>query len=127
MALNNHGNICLDLGRLSEASECLQEAFDIWTAGEFYVHGYLMHNLGRVFLETGRIAEAIATLIQAHGLHVASGDVRGQAVTLSYLGRAQHAVGQESQARASMSVAAELFESLGADAWVETLRSALLD
>lgn len=123
--LNNHGEFCRDLGRLEEATKCFREAVDIWKATELYPLGHMMHNLGRVYLESGRITEAIATLTEAHRLHVASGDLMGEALSLKYLGQAQRGAGQEDQARESLAAALVLFENLRADAEAEAIHFTL--
>lgn len=112
VALNNHGMYCLTLGRLDEAAESLQEALSTFTAIGSYVQGHVVENLGRIHLQSGRLSEAIATLTEAHRLHVASGDLMGKATALKYLGEAQRGVGQENQARESLTAALTLFENL---------------
>jgi len=76
-------------------------------------------------LESGRPGEAIASLTEAHRLHMASGDLMGQAGTLKHLGRAHRDAGQEDQARESLAAALTLFEKLKADAEAQAIRSAL--
>lgn len=128
IAFNNHGEFCLDLGRLDEAASCFREALSIGGAAEAYgayERGHAMENLGRVYLETGDLTEAIASLTKAHRLHVTSGDLMGQAVALRDLGRAQRATGHEDQARESLAAALALFEKLGVDAEVKATRSTL--
>ncbi len=125
IALNNHGEFCLDLGRLDEAADCFREALGIWKAIGAHGHGHALENLGRMQLESGRPGEAIASLTEAHRLHVASGDLMGQAGTLKHLGRAHRDAGQEDQARESLAAALTLFEKLKADAEAQAIRSAL--
>jgi tetratricopeptide (TPR) repeat protein len=128
IALNNHGEFCLRLGRLDEAADCLREALGIRGATEAYgayERGHAMENLGRVYLAIGSPAEAIASLTEAHRLHVASGDLMGQAVALKDLAQAQRATGHEDQARGSLTAALSLFEELKADAEAEAIRSML--
>ncbi len=123
--LNNHGEFCLELGRLSEAAECFREARDIWERIGGYGTGYALHNLGRVHLESGRPADAIASLTEAHRAHQASGDLVGQATTLKYLGQARAATGDKNQARTAWSAALAIYESLKADSEIADIRSAL--
>ena len=124
-ALNNHGEFCLELGRLGEAADCLREALAIWTAIGGHVRGYTMQNLGRVYLASARLNEAIASLEESQRIHQASGALMEQAVTLKYLAQAQHDAGHRDQARESLTAALALFEELNADAEAEAIRSAL--
>ncbi|HEX6452555.1 MAG TPA: BTAD domain-containing putative transcriptional regulator [Trebonia sp.] len=123
--LNNHGEYCLELGRLEEAADSFQEALDIWQTLGAYGHAYAMHNLGRVHLKSGRLADAITSLTSAYRLHLESGNLMGQAITLKYLGHTQRESGDESRARESLTSALVLFESLRVDAEIEEIRSAL--
>lgn len=79
----------------------------------------------RIYLESGRLPEAIASLSEAHSLHLASGDLMGQAAALKYLGQAQHGVGQADQARESLQAALALIVDLDATAEVENIQAAL--
>jgi DNA-binding SARP family transcriptional activator/Tfp pilus assembly protein PilF len=123
--LNNHGEYCLELGKLDEAAACFLEARDIWREISTYGQGYALHNLGRVHLESGRVDEAIASLTEAYRFHQASGDLIGQAVALKYLGRARHAAGAVDEAREAWTAALAIFESLGLDMEVADIKSAL--
>jgi DNA-binding SARP family transcriptional activator/Tfp pilus assembly protein PilF len=123
--LNNHGEYCLELGKLDEAAACFTEAREIWREIGAYGQGYALHNLGRVYLESGRPEDAIACLMQAHPLHQASGDLIGQATTLKYLGLARHATGDKDGARQALMAALAIFEGIGSDADVEDVKSAL--
>jgi DNA-binding SARP family transcriptional activator/tetratricopeptide (TPR) repeat protein len=124
--LNNHGEFCRDLGKADEATECLQEALGILTAiGGGNGQGHVMENLGRIHLESGCLPEAIASLSEAHRLHLASGDLTGQAATLKYLGQAQCSVGRADQAGESLKAALAIFTYLKATAEVEKIQSAL--
>jgi DNA-binding SARP family transcriptional activator/tetratricopeptide (TPR) repeat protein len=124
--LNNHGEFCRDLGKAEEATECLREALGIVTAiGGGNGQGHVTENLGRIYLESGRLPEAIARLSEAHSLHLASGDLMGQAAALKYLGQAQHGIGQEDQARESLQAALALFVDLDAAVEVEKIQAAL--
>lgn len=128
VALSNHGEFCMALGRLNEAADCFREALGIGEASETstaYERGIAMENLGRVHLEMGSLDEAIACLTGALLLHEASGFLIRQAVTLKDLGRAQRAAGYEGQARESLEAALVLFEKLNAEADAEAIRSAL--
>jgi DNA-binding SARP family transcriptional activator len=123
--LNNHGEYCLELGRLDEAAECFREAHEIWERIGGYGKGHALHNLARVQLESGEPAKALATLAEAQRAHRASGDLIGQAKTLMYIGQGRHATGDDDQARAAWTEALAIFEGLKADAEAADIRSAL--
>jgi DNA-binding SARP family transcriptional activator len=123
--LNNHGEFCLELGRLDEAAEFFREAYDIWDKVEHYGKGHALRNLGRVHLESGRPEDAIASLTEARRIHQAAGDLIGQAVTLRYLGDARLAVGDKDAARQAWTDALAIFEDLKADAEAAEIRSSL--
>src|SRR3984885_8113401 len=124
-ALNNHGMYCLDLGRVDEAGACLREALGIWRTMGGQGHGHVVEGLGRVHMKSGRPHEAIASFTEAYRLHVASGDLLGQAGTLKYLGQALREAGYEDRARKSLAAALELFEKMQAGAEVAAIRAAL--
>lgn len=124
-ALNNHGEICAELGQLDEAAKCFAEALDVWSGSHVYGAGHAHYNLGRVHLKSGRLEDAITSLMEAHRQHVASGYLMGQANTLRQLGVAQHHAGHVEQARKSMIAALELFEELNADIEAEAARYSL--
>jgi DNA-binding SARP family transcriptional activator len=123
--LNNHGEYCLEVGRLDEAAEYFREAYDIWEKAGAYGKGHALHNLGRVHLESGRPDGAIASLTEARRVHQASGDLIGQALALRYLGDARLAVGDKDAARQAWTDALAIFEDLKADAEVAEIRSSL--
>jgi DNA-binding SARP family transcriptional activator/tetratricopeptide (TPR) repeat protein len=124
--LNNHGEFCRLLGKMNEATECLQEALGIWAAIKGgNGHGHVLENLGRIQLESGRLNEAIASLSEAYRLHVTQGHLMGQAETLKYLGQAQGSAGQADQARKSFEAALALFATSKAATEVAGIQSAL--
>ena len=125
IGLNNHGEFCLELGRLDEAAECFREALGLAGTIGGYAQGFALHNLGRVHLESGRPDEAITSLTEAHRIHRASGDLIGQAVTLKHLGQARHAVGDDDEARQAWTAALAIYQSLEADPEVADISSAL--
>ena len=93
VALNNLGEVHLDLGDLDAAEECCAEARDIWREIGGYGEGWALHNLGRVYLALGRIDDAATSLTDAINAHRASGELAGQATALKYLGHARLAAG----------------------------------
>jgi DNA-binding SARP family transcriptional activator len=123
--LTNHGEYCLALGRLDEAAGYLREALAIFTAIGGHGRGHVTENLGRVYLESGRLGEAIASLGEAYRLYLADGFLKGQAMALKSLAEAQRRVGLQDQARESLTAAVVLFRKLKADAEVEAAESAL--
>jgi DNA-binding SARP family transcriptional activator len=125
IGLNNHGEYCLELGRLDEAAEYFREARDIWEGIGAYGKGYALHNLGRVYLESSLFDDAIATLNEAYRAHQESGDLSGQALALKYLGQACLAVGNEEEARKAWTRALMIFESLEAVTDAAEIRTAL--
>ena len=126
LGLSNHGDLCRMLGWADEGTECLREALAIWTAiGRGSGQANALENLGRIYLETGRLHEAIASLSEAHRLQVAEGHLEAQAVALRYLGEAQHRTGQTDQARESLEAALALFKHLKTEAEVEDTHYAL--
>ena len=125
IGLTNHADYCLALGRLDEAAECSREALGIWTPLEKYGRGYATENLGRVYLESDRLSEAIASLNEAYRLHLADGALRAQAAALKYLAEAQRRAGYPDQARESLTEAVVLFKKLNAVAEVAAAQSAL--
>jgi DNA-binding SARP family transcriptional activator/tetratricopeptide (TPR) repeat protein len=126
MGLNNHGHICLELGKTDEATQSLQQARAILTAIEGGIgHGQVMTNLGQIHLQSGRLHEAIASLSEAYQLYLQQGDLLPQATALKYLGEAQRGLGQTDQARESLQAALALFKNLEAETEIENIQSIL--
>jgi tetratricopeptide (TPR) repeat protein len=125
VGLNNHGEICLELGRLDEAADHFTEALSVWRDIGPFVRGHALHNLGRIYLDSGRPEEAIASLTEAHRLHLDSGDLRGQAIALKHLGLARRRVGLADEARESLTSALRLFEDLKEETEAEAIRRSL--
>jgi len=127
ISLTNHADYCLALGRLDEAADCSREALGILRPLEKYGRGYATENLGRVYLESGRLSEAIASLTEAYRLHLADGALRAQAAALKYLAEAQRRAGYADQARESLTAAAALFRKLNVGEEVAAAQSALAE
>jgi tetratricopeptide (TPR) repeat protein len=69
VGLNNHGEFCWDLGKVDEATECLQEALGIWTAiGGGNGHGHVVENLGEAQRGADRTEQARESLEAALAL-----------------------------------------------------------
>jgi tetratricopeptide (TPR) repeat protein len=113
VALNNLGEIYMELGRLDEAADCFREVRDVSASPSAYGQAYALHNLGRVYLELGRAQEAIGSLRAALRLHERTGDMNGKATTYRYLGRAYRAVGEFASARESWTEALSIFRQVG--------------
>ena len=113
VSLNNLGEVHFELGDLEAAAECYAEARDIWHEIGGYGVGWPLHNLGRVYLASGRIDDAAASLTEAIQAHRASADLVGQATALSILGHARSAAGNLAEARNSWAEALSLFEQIG--------------
>ena len=112
VALNNLGEVHLDLGDLDAAAECCAEARDIWREIGGYGEGWALHNLGRVYLALGRVGDAATSLTDAIGAHRASGELAGQATALKYLGHARLAASDPGEARTSWTQALSIFEQI---------------
>ena len=126
IGLNNHGDVCLELGKTDEATQSLQEALGILTAiGGGHGHGQVLENLGQIHLRSGRLPEAIASLSQAHQIYLVQGHLLGQAKALKSLGEAQRKVGLAGQARESLQAALALFKSLKDSREAENIESML--
>jgi DNA-binding SARP family transcriptional activator/Tfp pilus assembly protein PilF len=110
-ALNNLGEVYLELGRLDEAMDCFQQTRD--DSASPYGPAFALHNLGRIYVELGRPQEAIASLRQALSLHERTGDMNGKATTYGYLGRAYRAAGEFASARQSWMAALAIFRQVG--------------
>jgi DNA-binding SARP family transcriptional activator len=127
MGLNNHADICLELGKLDEAAECLREALRVPREVSGYVYGYALHNLGRVYLRLDRPQDAVPTLTEAHRAHVESGSLLDQALTLRQLGEAQCKLGEKDMARRSWNAALMIFRELREDDQIAAIESALAE
>jgi DNA-binding SARP family transcriptional activator len=125
IALNNLGEVYLDLGDLDAAEECCAEARDIWREIGGYGEGHALHNLGRVYLALGRIDDAATSLTDALGAHRASGELAGQAATLKHLGHARSAAGDLAAARNSWTEALSIFEQINERAEATEVAAAL--
>jgi DNA-binding SARP family transcriptional activator/tetratricopeptide (TPR) repeat protein len=123
IGLNNHGDICLTLGKTQEATQFLQQALDILTAnGGGNGHGQVMENLGYIHLKSARLPEAIASLSEAHRLYLLQGHLMGQAKALRHLGEAQRDAGQADQSRQSLRAALALLQDLEATSDAEDVQ-----
>lgn len=124
--MNNHGEFCLELGRLEEAADCFREAYGIWKGIGGYAQGFPLHNLGYVYLRSGRLDDAIACLNEAYRIHQASGDLIGQAHALRHLVQAYRENGDEQAARESTAAALAILESLKEDVDVTDIYATLV-
>jgi DNA-binding SARP family transcriptional activator/tetratricopeptide (TPR) repeat protein len=127
IALNNVGEMYLELGQLEEAADCFQQACDVSVNFGVYGQAFALHNLGRVYVELGRPQDAIASLREALRLHERSGDMNGKATTYRYLGRAYRAAGDFASARDSWTAALAIFRQVGRVAEIAEVEAALSD
>jgi DNA-binding SARP family transcriptional activator len=125
IALNNLGEVHLDLGDLDAAEESCVEARDIWREIGGYGEGWALDNLGRVYLALGRIDDAATSLTDAIDAHRASGELAGQAATLKHLGYARSAAGDLAAARNSWTEALSIFEQIDERAEAAEVAAAL--
>jgi DNA-binding SARP family transcriptional activator/tetratricopeptide (TPR) repeat protein len=125
VALNNVGEMYLELGRLDEAVDCFRQLRDVNANLSVYGQAYALHNLGRVYLELGRPQEAIASLREALRLHERGGDVNGKATTYRYLGRAYRAAADLASARESWTAALAIFRQVGRVEEISEIEAAL--
>jgi DNA-binding SARP family transcriptional activator len=128
IGLNNHGDICMSLGKADEATRYLKEALGILTSiGAQVGQGQVLENLGCIHLESGRLPEAIASLSEACRVFAAQGHLPGQAGALKNLGLAQHRADQPDLARKSLEAALALFDLLAEPTQADDTRSALAE
>jgi tetratricopeptide (TPR) repeat protein len=114
LALNNLGEFCQELGRLTEAADYFEQArVQFASVGPSHGQGYALHNLSHVYLDLGRPAEALDQASRALDIHESNGDSLGQALALKFLGGAQRALGRETLARKAWETALARFEQLG--------------
>jgi DNA-binding SARP family transcriptional activator len=113
VALNNLGEVYFGLDDLDEAMEFYTQARDICREIGGYVEGHVLHNLGLVFLRLHRLDEAVTSFREAVRKHRGAGLLDGEAWTLKDLGKAQVEIGDRTEARASLSAAASIFEQIG--------------
>ena len=126
MGLINHGEFSMELGRLDEAAGCFREAYDLWKQIGGYGEGWALHNLGHVYLKSGRLDEAIPTLEAALKLNQASGDVIAQATTLKYLSQAHRAAGDLAAASQARDAALAILEGIKQDADAIALQASIM-
>ena len=126
VALCNLGEAYLELGRYAEAIACEQDALAIVQEIDSpRLEGYVLQHLGRARRDSGSLEDGAALLEQALASHRAQGDKYGEAEDLQHLGGARARTGRTADARRLLERAAELFEGLGDDSHVASIRSAL--
>jgi tetratricopeptide (TPR) repeat protein len=127
IALNNVGEMYLELGRLDEAAECFRQVRDASVNRSVYGQAFALHNLGRVYVELGRPREAITSLREALRLHERSGDMNGKGTAHRYLGRAYREAGEFASARESWTAALAIFRQVGREPEAIEVEAALAD
>jgi DNA-binding SARP family transcriptional activator/tetratricopeptide (TPR) repeat protein len=125
VGLINHGEFAMELGKLDEAADSFREAYELWKHIGGYGQGWALHNLGHVYLKSGRVDEAIPTLEAAFEVNQASGDVIAQVTTLNYLSQAHRAAGDSGSARQARDSALAILAGLKQDADVIALRASI--
>jgi len=113
VALNNLGEVYLELGDLDAAAECYLQALDIGREIGGLAEGYALHNLGVVYTRQRRLDEAIARFEEALPKHRSFGVLEAEAGALKGLGVAQAEIGSQAGARASLTEALRIFEQIG--------------
>ncbi|HEX4088671.1 MAG TPA: BTAD domain-containing putative transcriptional regulator [Trebonia sp.] len=109
VALNNLGDVYYGLGELDSAAEYFAQSRDMGGSAE----GYALDNLGRVYRDQHRPADAIASLAASARKHRAFGVLRGEARALKHLGEVQVEIGHVAEARTALTSALKIFEQVG--------------
>jgi DNA-binding SARP family transcriptional activator/tetratricopeptide (TPR) repeat protein len=109
VALNNLGEIYYGLGDLDSAEEYFLQSRDIGGQAE----GYALDNLGRVYRDQRRPADAIASFAESARKHRAFGQLRGEARARKRLGEVQAEIGRTTEARTALTSALKTFEQVG--------------
>jgi tetratricopeptide (TPR) repeat protein len=112
VALNNLGEVYFGLGDLDAAADCYLQALDVARGIGGHAEGHALHNLGLVYMRQRRHDDAIARLREALAKHRASGERYGEAMALKGLGAAQTETGRRAEAKASLTGALRIFESI---------------
>jgi tetratricopeptide (TPR) repeat protein len=123
-ALNNLGDIYFELDDLDAAADSYLRALESTALGG-YLDGFVLFNLGRVYMRRGSVREAIARFEEALPMLRAFGAMDGEALVLQGLGVAQAETGDTARARVSLTEALRIFELLEDDEQV-TRTAALL-
>jgi DNA-binding SARP family transcriptional activator/tetratricopeptide (TPR) repeat protein len=109
VALNNLGDVYYGLGNLDSAAEYFAQSRDMGGQAE----GYALGNLGRVYRDQHRPADAIASLAESARKHRAFGVLRGEASALKHLGEVHVEIGNVGEARTALATALTIFEQVG--------------
>ncbi len=113
VALNNLGEVYYQLGDLSRAAECYDEARDISEQIGGHALGHALHNLGRVYLDLDRLDDASIRITEALRVHRASGDLFGEAMALRNLGWLHRKKNDIAAARSMWITAQTILQQLG--------------
>ena len=108
VAINNLGFVYYGLGDLDSAAKCFEESRDMGGQAE----GYALDNLGSVYRDLRRPADAIASFGESVLKHRASGDLRAEARALRHLGEVHRDIGSTTAAREALTRAVEIFEQV---------------
>jgi DNA-binding SARP family transcriptional activator/TPR repeat protein len=113
VAVNNLGEVYYRLGDLHSAAEWYEQARDISHEVSGHAEGAAWHNLGRVYRDLGRRADAIAAFEESVGKHRAFRVLIGEATALKDLGALNAEIGDADKAVTSLAAAHKLFEQIG--------------
>ena len=116
IALELIGCASRELGRYAEAIEHMYSALAIFRElGDRRTEADVLSDLGEAYLGSGRVREAVAALNDSLAIWVDIDDRYGRATALERLALAQRRIGDDDQARLSLSEAVRLFRELGDD------------
>ena len=108
VAINNLGFVYYGLGNLDSAAKCFEESRGMGGQSE----GYALDNLGCVYRDLRRPADAIASFGESVLKHRASGQLRAEARALRHLGEVRSEIGRTAAAREALTRAVEIFEQV---------------
>lgn len=113
-ALHNHGDVLALLGKTDEAMEAFRQMLAIAFLMNLVGKGGAAHNrMGRLYRETGFLAEANKHLQAARDLFLAAGDKRGVAASHDDVGKLLWVRGDYDEALKEMRTALDMRRELG--------------
>ncbi|HSC87465.1 MAG TPA: tetratricopeptide repeat protein [Polyangiaceae bacterium] len=113
-ALHNHGDVMVLLGKTDEAMEAFRQMLGIAYLMNLLGKGGAAHNrIGRLYRETGFLAESSRHLQAALSLFTAAGDVRGVAASLDDIGKLLWVRGDYDDALKELRRALDMRKELG--------------
>lgn len=113
-ALHNHGDVLVLLGKTDEALEAFRQMLGIAYLMNLLGKGGAAHNrIGRLYRETGSLAEASRHLQASLSLFTAAGDARGVAASLDDIGKLLWVRGDYDDALRELKKALDMRRELG--------------